>query len=78
MVQRQSLSEIMDRLSRRVLIATYFGKEVVQPFEQLYSSTITKELIDCLFSLDPIKNSEEKLLALRGKVLDLGYNLIFR
>lgn len=78
MVQRQSLSEIMDRLSRRVLIATYFGKEVVQPFEQLYSSTITKELIDCLFSLDPIKNSEEKrLLTLRGKVLDLGYNLIF-
>ncbi|VEB39607.1 Uncharacterised protein [Legionella sainthelensi] len=78
MVQRQSLSEIMDRLSRRVLIATYFGEEVVQPFEQLYSSTITKELIDCLFSLDPIKNSEEKrLLTLRGKVLDLGYNLIF-
>ncbi|ARB92762.1 cytochrome P450 [Legionella longbeachae] len=78
MVQRQSLSELMDRLSRRVLIATYFGKEVVQPFEQLYSSSITKELIDCLFSLDPIKNSEEKeLLALRGKVLDLGYNLIF-
>ncbi|KTD53580.1 Cytochrome P450 [Legionella santicrucis] len=77
-VQRQPLSEIMDRLSRRVLIATYFGKEVVQPFEKLYSSTITKELIDCLFSLDPIKKSEEEeLLVLRSKVLDLGYNLIF-
>ncbi|KTC92275.1 cytochrome P450 [Legionella cincinnatiensis] len=77
-IQRQSLSELMDKLSRRVLIATYFGENVVQPFEKLYSSTITKELIDCLFSLDPIKNSEEEeLLALRGKVLGLGYKLIF-
>lgn len=76
--QGRTLNEIMDKLSRRVLLATYFGQDIVKPFESLYNSKLTKELIDCLFSLEPIKKEEKKNLSLlRNRVFELGCNLIF-
>ncbi|MCL9684351.1 cytochrome P450 [Legionella maioricensis] len=76
--QGKTLSEVMDKLSRRVLLATYFGQDIINPFETLYSSKLTKELIDCLFSLEPIRQEEEKnLFLLRNRIFELGCRLIF-
>lgn len=76
--QNSSLSEVMDKLSRRVLLSTYFGENVVQQFEELYNSNLTKQLIDSLFSLDPIKEEEkEELLMLRTTIFKLGCQLIY-
>ncbi|MGM9453227.1 cytochrome P450 [Legionella bozemanae] len=72
------LSEVMDKLSRRVLLTTYFGQTIIKPFEKLYQESLTKELINCLFSLDPIKNNEKKnLLLLRNRIFNLGCQIIF-
>lgn len=72
------LSEVMDKLSRRVLLITYFGKSVVKPFESFYQANLTKELMSCLFSLEPIGKEEEKsLLFLRSRVFNLGWQIIF-
>lgn len=77
-IQGQPLSRVMDKLSRRVLLATYFGEDLINPFEKLYNTKLTRELIDCLFSLEPIKEKEKSnLLLLRNKVFALGCQLIF-
>ncbi|EHL32151.1 cytochrome P450 [Legionella drancourtii] len=76
--QGQPLSNVMDKLSRRVLLATYFGEAIIKPFEKLYDAKLTKELIDCLFSLEPIKEEEKSnLILLRNEVFALGCQLIF-
>ncbi|KTD00909.1 cytochrome P450 [Fluoribacter gormanii] len=74
----RTLSEVMDRLSRRVLLTTYFGAAVIKPFEKFYHPSLTKELITCLFSLDPIQDDEKQnLLFLRDKTFKLGCQVIF-
>lgn len=76
--QGQPLGNVMDKLSRRVLLATYFGKAIIKPFEKLYNAKLTRELIDCLFSLEPIQEKEKSnLLLLRNEVFALGCQLIF-
>lgn len=76
--QVKTLNEIMDKLSRQVLLATYFGQDIIKPFETLYNSKLTKELIDCLFSLEPIRQEEKKnLFLLRNRIFELGCRLIF-
>ncbi|PWY55627.1 cytochrome P450 [Legionella qingyii] len=73
-----SLSEVMDKLSRRVLLTTYFGAAIIKPFEKFYHPSLTKELIACLFSLDPIQDDEKKNLQfLRDKTFKLGCQVIF-
>lgn len=74
----QPLSKVMDKLSRRVLLTTYFGQAIIRPFEKLYHASLTKELINCLFSLDTIKHDEKKnLLLLRDRVFNFGCQIIF-
>ena len=77
--QGRTLNEIMDKLSRHVLLATYFGQDVIKPFETLYNSKLTRELIDCLFSIEPIRPEEKKNLSLlRGRIFELGCQLFFQ
>ncbi|WP_454783908.1 cytochrome P450 [Legionella sp. WA2024007413] len=72
------LSEVMDKLSRRVLLTTYFGEGIIKSFETFYHPSLTKELIACLFSLDPIKDKEKKnLISLRDKTFKLACQVIF-
>ncbi|WP_052679406.1 cytochrome P450 [Legionella micdadei] len=76
--QGRPLSDVMDALSRQVLIATYFDPLVINQFETLYKPELTKELISFLFSLDPIStNEQQSLVKLREKIFELGCNLIF-
>lgn len=72
------LADVMDMLSRRVLLTTYFGQKIIKPFEAYYNPSLTKELIDCLFGLEPIKMEEGKnLLLIRSKIFNLGCQILF-
>ncbi len=76
--QKTQLKDLMDILSRRVLISTYFGQDIVASFEQLYNPRLTSLLIETLFSLEPINSDEHSNLQLiRDKILTMGYQLIF-
>lgn len=70
------LMTVMDKLSRTILIATYFGEAMIKPFEALYDHEMTRALIDSLFSLEPIKTSDkEHLLTLRDNIFTMACNL---
>ncbi|WP_126320105.1 cytochrome P450 [Legionella jordanis] len=76
--KRQTLATFMDALSRKILLVTYFGKEIIDEFEELYQPHLTKQLIECLFNLDPITDKDsKKLLALRNEIFSLSCRLIF-
>lgn len=76
--KKQTLSELMDALSRRVLLFTYFSEASITRFEELYSPQLTHELMACLFDLEPIREQEQiQLNLLRNKIFALGYQLIF-
>jgi cytochrome P450 len=76
--QGRSLSEVMDTLSRQVLIATYFDPSIINQFEALYDPALTQKLVSSIFSLNPVGPAErEYLLKLREEIFELGTKLIF-
>ena len=75
--QTQTLSQCMDKLSRHVLFATFFGEQGAKAFERIYEKEVTEKLLDALFALDSISSVERtRLQALRHEIFSLGLKLI--
>jgi|GEM_PF-4744218 len=76
--KNSTLSEVMDALSRRILLTTYFGEKTVEQFERIYNPELTKALMGCLFNLEPINNTAKTyILGLRQQIFNLARSLIF-
>ncbi|WP_237758985.1 cytochrome P450 [Legionella birminghamensis] len=74
---KKTLGQVMDALSRRVLLYTYFGKKSTEVFERLYQSELTRELMGSLFNIEPISQKEKLRLAnLRQRIFDFAYTLL--
>lgn len=71
------LGEVMNALSRRVLLSTYFDASFVATFEKKYDAKLTEALLSSIFELDVI--SEDKRFALevlRNRLFLFGRDLL--
>ncbi|WP_133139954.1 cytochrome P450 [Legionella genomosp. 1] len=74
---KKTLGQVMDTLSRRVLLYNYFSKKSIEVFEKLYHPSLTQELMGCLFDIEPISDTEKmQLWSLREKIFNFGCLLL--
>lgn len=71
------IGEVMNALSRRVLLTTYFDKSVVDAFERNYDPKLTAALLSSIFELETITDQQkQELEQLRNKLFEFGCKLI--
>ncbi|KTD52218.1 Cytochrome P450 [Legionella quinlivanii] len=74
---KKTLGQVMDALSRRVLLYNYFSKKSIDVFETLYHPSLTQELMGCLFDIEPVSDTEKmQLWSLREKIFNFGCLLL--
>jgi len=77
-----TLGEMMERLSRRILLTIYFGPKVMNIFEHIYHVSVTRRIVESLFGLNdltPIQPSQMKsLLELREEIFTMATQLVYK
>lgn len=73
----QSLSAMMDALSRRVLLSNYFDECLVDFFEKHYEPQLSKDLLASIFQLEELSTEKHKsILELRNKLFKFSCDLL--
>lgn len=74
----QPLTEVMEKLSRAVLLSAYFEKNIVNRFEKKYATVtnLTEDLLS-LIELEMLSHKKHNdLLAVRERLFAFGYGLL--